>query len=229
MAVPIIYVETFPGPASADGDGATLALFADNGTNQHQTILATVGGLMTVHIIATGAGLTSGQYNNIPIITTSNNTAGQGATVNVNVNAAGYILSTAVQVNIPGYGYTLGSFGVNLATIGTAGSTLATWAITAILPCSAPFPIGTKYVELSCDANGPAFITFDSTLTSIGITNGILTTQQSTLTTLASRIAANQVMLRRVTAALPLIAGAPPAEGFVAPISLQVIMGTAAA
>ena len=73
MTVPIVYVETFPGPASADGDGASLALFADNGTNQHQTILATVGGLMTVHIIATGAGLTSGQYNNIPIISTSNN------------------------------------------------------------------------------------------------------------------------------------------------------------
>ena len=226
MSVPIIYLVTVPDLAQTGLDGSA-ALINDDLTALNIAVLATVGGLMTVHIIATGAGLTSGQYNNLPIISTI--AGGQGATVNINVNAAGYILSTAVQVVIPGYGYTLSSFGVNLATIGTAGSTLATWAITAILPCSAPFPIGTKYVELSCDANGPAFITFDSTLTSMGITNGILTTQQSTLTTLASRIAANQVMLRRVTAALPLIAGAPPAEGFTAPISLQVIMGTAAA
>ena len=228
MAVSIIYVETFPGPASADGDGASLALFADNGTNQHQTILATVGGLMTVHIIATGAGLTSGQYNNIPIITTSNNTAGQGATVNVNVNAAGYILSTAVQVVIPGYGYTLGSFGVSLATIGTAGSTLATWAITAMLPCTAPFPAGTQFVEMAVDANGPANITIDSTMTSMGLTNSLLSTQQSTLTTTACRMAANERLVRRITQIVAPVQGASGA-GFALPISVQVIMGTAAA
>ena len=56
MAVPIVYVETFPGPASADGDGASLALFADNGTNQHQTILATVGGLLSATITSSGEG-----------------------------------------------------------------------------------------------------------------------------------------------------------------------------
>ncbi len=228
MSVPIVYVETFPGPANADGDGASLALFADNGTNQHQTILATVGGLMTVHIIATGAGLTSGQYNNIPIITTSNNTAGQGATVNVNVNAAGYILSTAVQVVIPGYGYTLGSFGVSLATIGTAGSTLATWAITAMLPCTAPFPAGTQFVEMAVDAGGPANITIDSTMTSMGLTNSLLSTQQSTLATVACRMAANERLVRRVTQIVAPVQGASGA-GFALPISLQVIMGTAAA
>ena len=226
MTVPIIYVETFPGPASADGDGAALALFADNGTNQHQTILATVGGLMTVHIIATGAGLTSGQYNNIPIISTIS--GGQGATVNINVNAAGYILSTAVQVVIPGYGYTLSSFGVNLATIGTAGSTLATWAITAILPCTAPFPAGTQFVEMAVDANGPANITIDSTMTTMGLTNNLLSTQQSTLTTVACRMAANERLVRRITQIEAPVQGASGA-GFALPIPLQVIMGTAAA
>ena len=70
MAVPIVYVETFPGPASADGDGASLALFADNGTNQHQTILATVGGLMTVHIYRDWRRANVRPYNNIPIIST---------------------------------------------------------------------------------------------------------------------------------------------------------------
>ena len=161
MSVPIIYLVTVPDLAQTGQDGS-VAVINDDLAALNIAVLATVGGLMTVHIIATGAGLTSGQYNNLPIISTI--AGGQGATVNINVNAAGYILSTAVQVVIPGYGYTLGSFGVSLATIGTAGSTLATWAITGILPCSAPFPIGTKYVELSCDANGPAFITFDSTL-----------------------------------------------------------------
>ncbi len=227
MSVPIVYIQTFPNPASADSDGAALTLFADDGiTNQHQTILATVGGLMTVHIIATGAGLTSGQYNNLPIITTGNNTAGIGATVNVNVNAAGYILSTAVQVVIPGYGYTLGSFGVSLATIGTAGSTLATWAITAILPCTAPFPVGTKFVEMAVDANGPANITIDSTMTTMGL-NGLLSTQQSTLATAAARMASNERLVRRVSQVEVPTGGL--GAGFAFPASLQVIMGTAAA
>ena len=226
MAVPIIYLETFPGPAAADGDGSTLALFADDGTNQHQTILATVGALLTVAIIATGAGLTSGQYNNIPIITTAG--TGSGGTVNINVNAAGYILSTAITVNISGFGYTLSSFGVNLATIGTAGSTLATWALKSVLPCSAPFPAGTQFVEMAVDANGPANITIDSTLSTVGITNGILTTQQATLTTTACRIAANERLVRRVAQVRVPVQGASGA-GFALPISLQVIMGTAAA
>ena len=97
-----------------------------------------------------------------------------------------------------------------------------------MLPCTAPFPVGTQFVEMSVDANGPANITIDSTLTTIGITNGILTTQQSILTTTSCRMAANERLVRRVTQIVAPVQGASGA-GFALPISLQVIMGTAAA
>src|SRR5208337_2795126 len=101
MAVPILYVQAYPDLANAGGNGDQVAIAADDGTATHLSVLATVGGLLTAHVIATGAGLTSGQYNNVPIISTI--ARGNAGTVNINVNAAGYILSTAITVNIPGY------------------------------------------------------------------------------------------------------------------------------
>ncbi len=227
MSVPIVYVETFPGPASADGDGASLALFADNGTNQHQTILATVGGLLSATITSGGKNLNTGTYFNIPIITTLS--GGQGGLVNVTVAAGIGGTATAIAIALPGYGYSPGSFSVAGASIGGTGSSvITTFALASVLPCTAPFPAGTQFVEMSVDANGPANITIDSTLTSIGVTNGILTTQQSTLTTVACRMAANERLVRRVTQVMAPVQGASGA-GFALPISLQVIMGTAAA
>lgn len=228
MSVPIIYLVTVPDLANSGGDGGQVAVINDDLSALNVAVLATVGGLLTATITSGGKNLGTGTYLNVPIISTIS--GGQGGLVNVTVAPGIGGTATAIAVALPGYGYSPGQFSVAGANIGGTGSSvITTFQLASVLPCSAPFPIGTKYVELSCDANGPAFITFDSTLTTLGITNGILTTQQSTLTTLASRIAANQTILRRVTATVPLIAGAPPAAGFTAPISLQVIMGTAAA
>ena len=225
MSVPIIYLVTVPDLAQTGLDGSA-ALINDDLTALNIAVLATVGGALTFTLTSRGSAFTSGTYLNVPIVPITG--VGVGGVVNVGVSATGQI--TVVSANIPGFGFKIGdTFNLLTGAFSTASSVLATMTVLTVLPCSAPFPIGTKYVELSCDANGPAFITFDTTITSVGITNSILTTQQSTLTTVASRIAANQTMLRRVTAALPLIAGVPPAEGFGAPISLQVIMGTAAA
>jgi hypothetical protein len=100
-----------------------------------------------------------------------------------------------------------------------------------VLPCTPPFPLNTKYIEMSCDANGPANITLDSTLTSIGFTNGILTTQQSTLTTQACRLATNERLMRRVPIFFPPSAAIPNviASQQQSLVGWQVIMGTAAA
>lgn len=223
MSVPIIYCITVPDLAQTGLDGS-VALINDDLTAQNFAVLATVGGILTASITSAGSGFTSGTYLNVPVVSTQ--AGGAGGTVNVGVSATGII--TVLTPSVPGYGYKIGAFSVPNSVIGTAGSTISTLQLASVLPCSAPFPIGTKYVELSCDVNGPAFITFDTTLTTIGITNGILTSQQSTLTTVASRMAANAVLLRRVTAALPLIAGAPPSQQSAIPIALQVIMGTAA-
>jgi hypothetical protein len=230
MAVPILYLNTFPNSASADGDGAALAIFADDGSNQHQTILATVGGLLTFTLTSRGSAFTSGTYPNIPIVTTGAPAGpGQAGTVTVGVSATGQI--TVVTPSVPGYGYALQNFGfsaANMLVIGTPGSVIATIAIASVLPCSAPFPIGTKFIEMEVDANGPASVTIDSTLTSIGLTNGILTTLQATLTTVVNRIAANERLARRVSTVYVPVQGASGA-GFSVPTSLQVIMGTAAA
>ena len=226
MAVPIIYLLTVPGLAQTD-DGA-VAVINDDVAALNSAVLATVGGLLTATITSGGKNLGTGTYLNVPIIATLS--GGMGGLVNVTVASGIGGTASAIAIAMPGYGYSPGNFSVAGASIGGTGSSvITTFNLASVLPCSAPFPIGTRYVELSCDAGGPAFITFDTTLSTVGITNGILTTQQSTLTTVAGRIAANQTVLRRVTATVPLIAGAPPAAGFTAPISLQVIMGTAAA
>ncbi len=225
MAVPIIYVQTYPGSASADGDGAALAIFADDNTAQHQTVLATVGGLLTLTLTSRGSGLTSGTYPNVSILFPSG--AGSGATAQVGVSATGQ--ATVVAPFAPGYGWKIGdTFQLNNAQIGTAGSTITTMTVLTVLPCSAPFPVGTKFVEINCDVNGPAFITFDSTLSSLGVSNGILTTEQSTLTTAACRITSSERLVRRVNTIYAPVLGAQGA-GFAQPVSLQVIMGTAAA
>lgn len=226
MSVPIIYCVTVPDLAQTGLDGSA-ALINDDLTAQNFAVLATVGGLLSLTITSGGKNLNTGVYTNVPVIATLS--GGVGGLVNVTVAAGVGGTASAITIAIPGYGYSPGAFSVAGANIGATGSSvITTFQAASVLPCSAPFPIGTKYVELSCDVGGPAFITFDTTLTSRGITNGILTTQQSTLTTVASRIAANAVLLRRVTAALPLIAGAPPSPQSAVPISLQVIMGTAA-
>lgn len=225
MSVPIIYLVTVPDLAQTGQDGS-VAVINDDLAALNVAVLATVGGVLTFTLTSRGSAFTSGTYLNVPIVPITG--AGSGGVVNVGVSSTGQI--TVVSASIPGFGFKINdTFNLLAGSFSTPSSVLATITVLTVLPCSAPFPIGTKYVELSCDTNGPAFVTFDTTLTSRGITNGILTTQQSTLTTVASRIAANQTVLRRVTAALPIIAGAPPAEGFTAPISLQVIMGTAAA
>jgi hypothetical protein len=228
MSVPIIYCVAVPDVSNSGGDGGQIAVINDDLIAQNFCVLATVGGLLTLTITSGGKNLNTGVYTNVPVIATLS--GGVGGLVNVTVAAGVGGTASAVSVAVPGYGYGIGAFSVaNSAIGGTASSVITTFQAASVLPCSIPFPIGTKYIELECDVNGPAFITFDTTLTSVGITNGILTTQQSTLTTVASRMAANQVLLRRVTAALPLIAGAPPAALSFVPISLQVIMGTAAA
>ena len=227
MSVPIIYCVAVQDLAQTGLDGSA-ALINDDLYAQNFCVLATVGGILTLTITSGGKNLNTGVYTNVPIIATLS--GGVGGLVNVTVAAGVGGTASAVTVAVPGYGYGIGAFSVaNSAIGGTASSVITTFQAASVLPCSIPFPIGTKYVELECDANGPAFITFDTTLTSVGITNGILTTQQSTLTTVASRIATNATLLRRVTAALPLIAGVPPALQNYIPIALQVIMGTAAA
>jgi hypothetical protein len=229
MSVPILYCMGCPDLAQTGADGS-VAVVADDGTSQHQTVLATVGGLLTFTLTSRGSAFTSGTYANIPIVTTA--AGGSGGTVTVGVSATGQI--TVVSAFIPGYGYALGNFGfsntVLTSTIGTAGSVLATIGIASVLPCSAPFPPGTKYIEMECDANGPANITLDSTLASTGFTNGILTTLQSTLTTTATRLATNERLLRRVSVIQAPIPAGSPFNTVAGPLlQFQVIMGTAAA
>jgi hypothetical protein len=226
MSVPIIYYTTVPDIGQTGSGDGMVALINDDVTAANSCVLATVGGILSLTLTSRGSALTSGTYNNITVHSNQNPTRSLGI-LNLGVSATGQL--TVVGIQGPGYGFQLNDT-INVAgVVGTASSVLTTITVNTVLPCSPPFPIGTKYIEIECDANGPAFVTFDTTLTSLGITNGVLTTLQSTLTTVASRINSNERIIRRMTAPPALIIGEPPQAAQYVPISLQLIIGTAAA
>jgi hypothetical protein len=231
MPVPILYVEVFPDiaavtvgaatnfPSSAGGSSAERTVFADDGTATHISVLTTVGGILTIgSITLAGSGLTAGTYPNVPL-----QGPGQGS-LTIVVNADGTVHAGGATSFNPGYGYAANS-GVSptaagMATIGTSGSTPPVFSVGTVIPCSAPFPPNTKYIEISCDANGPAFFDLDSTLSSNSITNtGLLTTQEGVFTTCCSRINKNERLVRRIP-------WYTPTAGNIAPLTLQVIMST---
>ena len=216
MPVPIVYCEGFPDLAAV-AVGAALVL-ADDSTATHLTVLTTVGGILTISAVTlAGTGMVAGTYPNVPL-----QGPGQGS-LTIVVNADGTVHAGGATSFNPGYGYAANS-GVSpslagMATIGTPGSTPPVFSVGTVVPCSAPFPPGTKYIEVSCDTNGPAYFDFDSTLSSRSVTNtGLLTTQEGTLITATSRIGINERLVRRVPSYMA-VNGGP------SPLTLQLIMG----
>jgi hypothetical protein len=226
MSVPILYVQAYPQLANSGGDGGQVAICADDASATHLCVLATVGGVLTFTLTSAGSALTSGTYFNVPG-KANGASLGNGATFGIGVSATGIV--TVDSVAAPGYGFKINdTITLSNSAIGTASSVLTTITVNTVLPCSAPFPVGTKFVEINCDVNGPAFITMDSTMTSVGLTNGLLTTQQSTLTTLSGRMTSNERLIR-CTPLFPSSTG-PGGAGFnTVPLQYQVIMGTPAA
>lgn len=222
MATTIIYVSEFPGLARTD-QSDSVQVFPVPQSGQ-QAILATVGGGLTFTITSGGSALTSGTYTDVAI----NNivSTGTGGTVRVGVSSTGIV--TVLTPFRPGYSYKIGdTFSVANSVIGTPSSVLTTFTVLTVLPCSAPFNPATKFVELSADVNGPAYLVIDSTLTSTGF-NGVLTTQQATLVGSSNRITSSERIARGVPIQ-PTGVGVNPACLPVGGAGLQVIMGTAAA
>jgi hypothetical protein len=209
------------GSAAAFSDSSTSQLergvFADDQTNFHTTVLTTIGGILTIgSITLAGSGMTPGTYPNIPL-----QGPGQGS-LTIVVNADGTVHAGGGTSFNPGYGYAANS-GVSPSAAGMVtlgGGTPPVFSVGTVVPCSAPFPAGTKYIEMSCDANGPASYSLDSTLASNSITqHGILTTLVATLTTCFARINANERLVRRVPNYAPVNSAIP--------LSLQVVMNPA--
>jgi hypothetical protein len=211
-----------------------VAVLADDSTATHASILATVGGVLTFGINSGGSGYTSGAtLVNVPMTVNSAGSMAAGVTMTLIVSGNGIAtVASGTAVFHPGYGARIGdTFAVqSTALAGNVGGGFAI-VVSTVLPCTPPFPLNTKYIEMSCDANGPANITLDSTLTSVGFTNSILTTEQSTLTTQACRLATNERLLRRVPIFFPPAAAIPNviASQQQSLVGWQVIMGTAAA
>lgn len=226
MAGPgIVYCAEYPGLSNTyqGGDSACVEMVSMPPIAQYP-ILATVGGLLTFTIQSGGYGITTGTYTNVPVISSITAGPGKGFGGTVNVTAIGGTASV-VTVQNPGYGYTPEFVNLGLS-IGSTGN-FTSLSLSVVLPCGPPFQLLTRVVELSVDANGPALITFDTTLSSIGF-NGILTTLQSTLTTTCGqRLSIYDRVLRGVTTAVQqTVPGIYPQLNIP---TLQVIMGTAAA
>ncbi len=214
MAVPILYVTEYSGVANLQPGGAPVAIGNLPPAAQY-AVLATTGALLTLAAISSGgAGLVTGTYVNNPVTTTAVAPGGQGGTVSFTVSTAG--TAYAMTIFVPGYNYTSAAF-INLASgaATTAGAVLCSVHIASVLPCGPPFQANTQLVEISVDANGPALVTLDTTMTSQGY-NGVLTTQQLLTTQSGLRLSIYDRIVRGV--ARPVGANA-----------LQAIMGTAAA
>jgi hypothetical protein len=227
MGNPILYVTAFNDLASVGGDNP-VAILPEDGTQTRLYVLGTIGGGLTFTITSAGLNLNTGTYLNLPAVGV--NAKGAGLTLNVTVAAGGGGAVTAVVPAAPGSGYQIGDTVTVLTTgvLSTAAGVMTTLTVATVLPVSQPLPPGTKFVEIACDGGGPAWYTLDSTLSSVGLSNGLITSQQSTLGTTSGRIAANERLLRRVGYFPRPVQGAGGA-GFAQPIGLQVIMGTAAA
>jgi hypothetical protein len=193
-------------------------------------VFATIGGILTLTITSGGSALTSGTYNNTAVhaIRSTASTLGY---LNIGVSSTGVLTVAGIQG--PGYGFQVNDvIQVPNATIGTASSVITTLTVNTVLPCSPPFPQNTKFIEMSSDGAGTTsqgvYVTLDSTLSSVGISNGLLTTQQSTFATASTRLSPFERIIRGVT---PL---AQPFSGLqsntiagIQPIQYQVILGTA--
>jgi len=228
--IPTVYCEATPNLANSGGDGGQIAVLADDVSGTHYAVFATVGGILTLTITSAGSGLTSGTYNNVAVHANGNTALTLGY-LNIGVSSTG--IATVVAIQGPGYGFKINdTITLPSGTIGTAGSILTTITVNTVLPCSPPFPPGTKFIEMSSDGAGTntqgVYVTLDSTLSSLGITNGILTTQQCTLATEATRLSPFERIIRGVNpAAQPFSGLQSNAIAGVAPIQYQVILGTA--
>src|SRR5208337_450959 len=163
--IPTVYCEATPNLANTGGDGGQIAVLADDVSGTHYAVFATIGGVLTLTLTSRGSALTSGTYNNVAVHSNANPAASL-AYLNLGVSSTGQLTVAGIQG--PGYGFLINDT-INvtgIAAIGTASSVLTTITVNTVLPCSPPFPPGTKFIEMSSDGAGTntqgVYVTLDS-------------------------------------------------------------------